>query len=74
MRFIVFSDYGHIRRHNALPGEIKSVDMMNVGIGLHVDVGTHYQLKFDYGFPLKTTRDTHRDDNGRGHLLVRLKF
>ena len=74
LQFIVYSDYGYVRRLDALVDEEDSVGMISVGVGVRLGLTEHLQVRFDYGVPLEATVDTETSDGGRAHLVVQVQF
>lgn len=71
IQFVAFWDYG--LAHNISPANLerKFTDMESIGGGVRFKIGTHFNLRFDYGHKLKTLApgmDT--GDPGRIHLNV----
>lgn len=71
---VIFSDYGYIRRDARLQQGKQSEDMLSVGVGVRVSVFEHFQLRFDWGFPLAGTAETDTHSNGRGHFVAQVQF
>lgn len=56
LKALLFGDRAMLRRHAALPGELSTVQMGGVGIGLRVDSEFGFQARFDWARPLFDTR------------------
>ncbi|MHC4124531.1 MAG: ShlB/FhaC/HecB family hemolysin secretion/activation protein, partial [Planctomycetota bacterium] len=66
---LAFFDCGRAKMEDAVPGEKKAEELSSVGLGMIVEVGENFNAGIYYGFPLRSTADTHR---GEGRLNIGL--
>ena len=74
LQFVVFTDIGQIRRNKALPGEENSELLLGAGFGLRFAWSESFQMKLDYGLPLRETFESSIDDGGMIHVSVQGQF
>ncbi len=71
-RLVAFYDLGRgcVNRHD--PGVTDGQTLESAGIGTRLSLGTHAELRLDYGWPLQPTDNSTR--GGRLHVLVTAWF
>lgn len=72
LQLSTFIDAAYLSQRDALPGEDDVQTLVSAGLGLRYSLGTHFQFRGDWGFPLKETDQS--DTGGRGHLGAQLLF
>jgi hemolysin activation/secretion protein len=73
-KMLTFYDHAYATRNHALPGEIKSISISSVGIGVRVLFRKNINLQMDYGHVLQAQATlTQRGDN-RLHARLSLAF
>jgi hemolysin activation/secretion protein len=72
-RLLAFHDRAHVRRNDALPGELTSASVASTGLGLRLLLGSQANLQLDYGHVVQGG-PTGRDGSGRLHLRIGLAY
>lgn len=72
-RLLAFHDRAHVRRNDALPGELTAATVASSGLGLRVLLGSQANLQLDYGHVVQGG-PTGRDGSGRLHLRLGLAY
>ena len=68
---LVFVDIGRARIEDPLPGEQRIQELASVGAGAIMDIRRNFTGALYYGWPLRSTLDTHK---GRGKLNASLTY
>lgn len=71
LQVYAFYDYGLARNHRLLPGEV-TPDFQSTGLGARYQMGSHIQIRFDYGWRLE--KGFEKNDGGRIHLGVVVSY
>jgi hemolysin activation/secretion protein len=72
-RLLAFHDRAHVRRNDALPGELRAATVAGSGLGLRLLLGSQANLQLDYGRVVQAG-PTGRDGSGRLHLRLGLAY
>jgi len=72
-RLLAFHDRAHVRRNDALPGELTRATVASTGLGLRLLLGSQANMQIDYGHVVQGG-PTGRDGSGRLHLRVGLAY
>ena len=73
-KMLAFYDHGYITRNHALPGEITSMSISSIGVGVRMQFQKNVDLQMDYGHVLQAQSTlTQRGDN-RLHARLSLTF
>ena len=67
-KMLAFYDHGYITRNHALPGEITSMSISSIGVGVRMQFQKNVDLQMDYGHVLQAQSTlTQRGDNRLDH-------
>ncbi|SFG27166.1 Hemolysin activation/secretion protein [Duganella sp. CF458] len=72
-RLLAFHDRAHVRRNDALPGELRTASVASIGLGLRLLLGSQANLQLDYGHVVQGG-PSGRDGSGRLHLRLGLAY
>lgn len=72
LQFVGFVDAAYVSLKEPVEGSDTSQSLLGAGAGLRLAVTSHFQLRFDWGFPLAET--TTSKSSGRGHLSLQAQF
>lgn len=72
-RLLAFHDRAHVRRNDALPGELRTASVASIGLGVRLLLGSQANLQLDYGHVVQGG-PTGRDGSGRLHLRLGLAY
>ena len=60
LALLAFTDYARAKTNDPVPGEKAVQELFSIGTGTIVRIGEHCDARIYYGWPLKTTIDTHK--------------
>ncbi|HMP71801.1 MAG TPA: ShlB/FhaC/HecB family hemolysin secretion/activation protein [Kiritimatiellia bacterium] len=72
IQFVTFLDAAYVALEDNLAGENASHNLISAGLGFRISLGSHFQVKADWGFPLRETEDS--ESSGRGHISAQILF
>lgn len=73
MQGIAFVDYGYVKTHKPLPGEVSHSELLSAGLGVRYSIGTWLSGRLDYAWPLKNAPQTTNRDP-RVHFSLTLLY
>lgn len=78
LRLLTFYDTGHVVRNNPQPGELESVSLDSVGLGMRMNYGTNFTIRADFAQVLHDGTQSGvpagRTHNNRWHITMGYVF
>lgn len=72
VQFVAFLDGAHVSLKEDTEGSVSSQSLAGAGLGVRFAVTSHFQFRFDWGFPLTETATS--ESSGRAHVSVQGQF
>jgi hemolysin activation/secretion protein len=74
LRLHSFVDVGRVFLRRPTADDRRQPVLVSAGVGLRANVGSAFNVSFDYGWPLRRTADSSAPLGSRGHLQIRAVY